>query len=69
LMVSLSVRFESKLQIILSNRFITNLLDQHKLESQVSIDDTTFLERTYSPVNKKNVKDSILVIYIEYLQK
>lgn len=64
-----SVRFENKLQIVLSNRSITNLLEGHKFESPVSINDSTFLQRTYSPVNNKNVKDSILVIYIEYLQK
>jgi hypothetical protein len=64
-----SVRFENKLQIILSNRAITSLLERHKFDSPVSIDDTAFIQRTYSPLYDKNVKDSILVIYIEYLQK
>jgi hypothetical protein len=64
-----SVRFENKLQVILSNRSITNLLDRHKFESPVSVDDSTFLEQTYTPVNDKNVKDSLLICYIEYLQK
>lgn len=58
------------MQIVKSNRMVQNLSERNDLRFPPSIDDSTFIDNSYKiGANNKGFKDSILVLYIDYLQK
>lgn len=62
-----SIGLENRIQTLVANKRVANLMDRHGLAAPLSIDDNSFHVTTFAPIAVKTLKDSVLDVMIAYM--